>query len=241
MMEKLPIIVLTGTIIPNAFMGGFLSVEERKKDYLKAIRYYTRFGRVVFIENSDYDFEQDDEFKKISNLEIMQFPKSKYYDKGKGFQEFELIDRFVLASQDKYTSFIKITGRYIVSDFASIYKDCQETDVPFIIDTSYKDKHALTYMFYSDIEFYKENLMNLYKQCDDHCPTGSIEDVMYRFLHSEKAPNYRFFLTAYNIIGRAGSNGMGLVNRPRWKLWRRTIISRKFRYLFLRKRELRGV
>lgn len=242
-MQEIPVIVLTGTIIPNAFMGGVLPVDERRNDYLKAIRYYTRFGKVIFIENSDYDFRKDEEFRKISNLEIMQFPKSKYYERGKGFQEFELLDRFVSAVQDKYTSFIKITGRYIISDFDSLYRDCQSADVPFIIDTSYKHKHALTYMFYSDIEFYKRNLMNLYKQCDDHSPIGSIEDVMYRFLHSNKdmEQKYRFFLTAYNIIGRAGSNGMGLINRPRWKVWRRTMFSRKFRYFCLGKRELRGV
>ena len=240
MLEQ-PIIVLTGTIIPNAIKGDFLSVEERRNDYLKAIRYYTNFGSVVFVENSDYNFSQDDEFKKISNLKIMQFPKSEYYDKGKGFQEFELLNRFVAATHDVYSSFIKVTGRYIISDFDSIYRDCKNADVPFIIDTSYKDKHALTYMFYSDIQFYKDNLMNLYKQCDDNCPTGAIEDVMYRFLHSDNKLKYRFFLTAYNIIGRSGTNGMGLVNRPRWKLWRRTMISRKFRYYFMRKRELRGV
>ena len=241
MMQKQPIIVLTGTIIPNVFRGDFLSIDERRKDYLKAIRYYTRFGRVFFIENSDYDFSADEEFNKIDNLNIIQFPKSEYYDKGKGFQEFELLDRFVSTLQNEYSSFIKITGRYIISDFASIYADCKNADVPFIIDTSYKDKHALTYMFYSTIKFYKSHLMGIYKQCDDKGKNSSIEEVMYRFLHSDLKPKYRFFLTAYNIIGRAGSNGMGLVNRPKWKRWRRTLISRRFRYYIMRKKELRGV
>lgn len=240
-MKSKPIILLTGTIVPNVIDGNFLSVDERRNDYLKAIKYYCQYGKVVFIENSEYDFASDYAFSNIKNLSIIQFPKSEYCEKGKGYQEFEMIDNYIKKYGDNIESVIKITGRYIISEFESIYEDAKNADVPLIMDTSYKDEHALTYMFYTTVDFYRKNLLGLHKKCDDNKHKGSVEDVMYAFLHSSDEIPYRFFLHAYNIIGRSGSTGTKLINRKRWKLLRRTYISRKFRYYALKRKELRGV
>lgn len=239
MKKDLPI-VLTGTILANT-SDNVLSYEERKADYLRAIKYYVQYAPVIFVENSGYNFDDSDGFYEIDNLKIIQFPKSGYYERGKGFQEFEMMDKFVESIKGEYDAFIKVTGRYIISDFEKIYTDVLTADRDFIIDTSYKDKRAYTYMFYTTTIFYEKFIMGIYKKCDDRKPSKSIEDIMYSLLQGIDTKQYRFFLNAYNILGKSGSNGKPLVYRPCWKLWRRTLISRKFRYYILGKQELRGV
>jgi len=57
-------IVLTGTIKPNSNFVAVKSVSERRKQYLEAIKYYCKFCPVWFLENSEYDIESDNDFKK---------------------------------------------------------------------------------------------------------------------------------------------------------------------------------
>ena len=47
---------------------------------------------------------------------------SKYYLKGKGFQEFEMFDAYIAQHLNMSKFFIKITGRYIIEDFEKILK-----------------------------------------------------------------------------------------------------------------------
>lgn len=85
-------ILMTGTIIPQSNYVVVKSSEQRRHEYLKAIEFYREFAPVWFAENSAYDVENDDEFRKWDDVHIIKCRKPYEYSKGKGYQEFKMID-----------------------------------------------------------------------------------------------------------------------------------------------------
>ena len=117
-------IVLTGTIIPNTNIRmKHLDAEKRRKEYLNCINYYRNFAPVYFLENSSYPVEEDLEFTSIPNVEIRKFPVSSFPEKGRGFQEFEMIDSFIKNEKNIPNKFLKITGRYFYTNIKDILID----------------------------------------------------------------------------------------------------------------------
>lgn len=228
------IILLTGTIKVNTNFVEVIDWKIRREEYLKAIKYYTNFGTVVFLENSSYDVENDEEFKKIKNLIIYKMKPSKYFDRGKGYQEFEMIDTFVKDYRYKYNGFIKVTGRYIIEDFKKIMDEIsKEKTSDMIIDVSKKYKQAWTYLFFVKRNFYKNYLLNLYKNAND-LKGKYIEHVIYdNIMENKHKYKFRMFFNECNIIGKSGSTGVKYTKRSNIKLFLKSYI-RKLSYNLLK-------
>jgi hypothetical protein len=60
-------IVLTGTITPNSIRTTHVDTMMRRQEYLNAVKFYTKFAPVFFLENSCYSLDQDKEFSEIQN------------------------------------------------------------------------------------------------------------------------------------------------------------------------------
>ena len=88
-------IVLTGTIVPNSNFTTYTNPQVRRAEYLAAIHYYSGFAPVYFLENSAYDLASDPEFISSEDVAIRKFPVSKFAERGKGFQEFEMLDAWL--------------------------------------------------------------------------------------------------------------------------------------------------
>lgn len=117
---------------------------ERQKQYVDAIRYYLSNTDcpIIFCENSNTDISML--FKDTQDrLEILTFSGNQDKQRGKGYGEAEIIDYAFHHSsfiQDD-SIIIKITGRLIVINIASIIK-------------SMKSKQDfITCMLHSDLEF----------------------------------------------------------------------------------------
>ena len=124
------ILLLTGCINPNGMIMTALSnQEERKSQYIKAIRFYlsnTEFP-IVFSENSGSDISlyfQD--AIESGRMEYLTFLGNENKKRGKGYGECEIIEyslnhsKLIQASKDQ--RIIKITGRLIVKNITSIIR-----------------------------------------------------------------------------------------------------------------------
>jgi hypothetical protein len=106
-------IVLTGTIIPNTTLHTqYVDPEARRQDYLNAIHFYRNFAPVYFLENSSYDLKGDRAFQAIPKVTVHQFNASSPA-RGKGFQEFEMLDQWIAIEPNLPKRWVKITGRYL--------------------------------------------------------------------------------------------------------------------------------
>lgn len=180
-------LVITGTVKPNIIFGqNDINVEIRKLQYLFNLHFYSQFPyEIFFLENSTYDFSEDNYFQYLfnyKNIRLIKFPESKAIMKGKGYQEFEIIDRFIKSYCDNYESFIKISGRYLYKNILEISQmKCDN----LIIDLYKKSQSAITSIFFSKVDFYKEYLENLYRKVDDS-NKNYIEKVIYQELVTKK-------------------------------------------------------
>ena len=168
-MKNYPSIVLTATIIPNAILTEHSDFMQRRTEYLKAIDFYQRFADVYFLENSSYDLASDAEFSKYKNVHIRKFPISGYPQKGKGFQEFEMLDAWLSAEVSPPSHWIKVTGRYIVQNFSEILQDCSDNkeDELIIERKFFRSKFTRTDIFCVKSSFYRSHLLGAYKHCND--------------------------------------------------------------------------
>lgn len=162
------ILVLTGTLTVNAIYTNYNNFELRRAEYLKSLKFYSQFSKVFFLENSGYNFSLDEDFSKLDNVIYYEQKKSKEYKKGKGYQEFEMIDSWFKGLNAKPYSFIKITGRYLIKNIDKIIDECKKKDNSIIIEKNILNKKiALTDIFYVTSDYYKNNIMGEYRKCDD--------------------------------------------------------------------------
>ncbi len=202
--DKYPSIVLTATIIPNAIRTEYTDTSSRRAEYLKAIEFYKKYGRIYFLENSTYDLMSDKDFFKYENVHIRKFPPSKYYIKGKGYQEFEMLDSWLTREIPAPSRWIKISGRYLVSDFDKIFAEClNENNYSLIIEQKKPPSRiAYTDIFYITSEFYRSRFLGAYKDSDD------VINVYIEHVIRERLRNpdeYRLFREMPLITGISGS------------------------------------
>lgn len=204
-------LVLTATIKPNAIYSVHTDLEVRATEYLEAIYFYRSLfsGDIFFLENSEYDIWGDARFAELhetGKICILKMPPSEEFDKGKGFQEFKMLDEFVLKYGDQYQAFFKITGRYILKNFAKLEREkCKG----IVIDRYSKLKKAYTSHFICDISIYKSYLLNAYKAVNDREGTY-IEIVLYPKIKEIPSSKVSFFTANPKLIGVSGSTGRTL-------------------------------
>lgn len=200
-------IVLTGTIVPNGVPGPLSDPAERRQEYLDAIRFYRQFAPVYFLENSGYPLIDDPDFSEAEDFRVCQLSPSTKPERGKGYQEFEMLDAWIEGEQPVPDRWLKITGRYIVENIEDLLREStNEKRVLLIIDQLRRSAKARTYLFSVDTTYYRAHLRGLYLRCNDQ--TGRwIEFVLYEALKSDAEASFRFFAHQPVICARAGSSG----------------------------------
>jgi hypothetical protein len=205
-------IVLTGTIVPNSILTVHTNSEIRRQEYLQAIRFYTQFAVVYFLENSIYPVEQDNEFLAIENLLIRKMPVSLFYEKGKGYQEFEMIDRWLEQEQDPPSTWFKISGRYVFENFGAILAEClNEQKHQLVIDQLFHHNFATTSIFWITTVYYLKHFKNIYKTCDD-LVGEFIEIAIFKELAENPTDPIRLFTNVRKIKTVSGSTGKKINN-----------------------------
>ena len=214
-------IVLTATIEPNAILTLHSDIDKRRIEYLRSIEYYRNFGVVFFLENSNYDISSDESFFKYENVHVRKLPASCYRDKGKGFQEFEMLDKWISSEKLRPKRWIKVSGRYLLDGFEAVYSDClQEEDIGLLIEQKVSQKNiAETSVFYVTTKFYMEHFFGAYVLADD-AKGKYIEHVVYDAL--KRTNDYRLFKSMPLIVGISGSTGLPFV-KSRKELVKRVV------------------
>ncbi len=201
-------IVLTGTIIPNSILTTHVDPEIRKQEYLKSIKFYTGFAPVYFLENSIYPVNEDIDFTSISNLFIRKMPVSIFYEKGKGYQEFEMIDKWLEQEQYPPEKWFKISGRYIFKNFPSILKEClRDEKCDVVIDQISRHGIAFTDIFYISSNYYIRQFKGVYKLCED-ISGDYIEKIIYKKLREKENELFRMFTNVPRISVISGTSGL---------------------------------
>jgi hypothetical protein len=205
-------IVLTGTITPNTTLfNNHLDSQARRNEYLAAINFYRRFGEVYFLENSTYSLTQDPDFQDIPNVFIRKFPVSNFPDRGKGFQEFEMIDTWINNEVNLPQKWIKVTGRYIYQDFQQIIDECLKNTQSITINQYLFAKWADVALFCTTTAFYRNHIMGIYQQCDDRQDL-CMERVMNANLSKLSETTFLRFKIYLKCTGIAGSTGKVISN-----------------------------
>ncbi len=203
-------VVMTGTIVPNS---NFLKVQDvavRKQQYVEALRYFAALGPVFFIENSSYPLLDDPDFQ-IPGVRCFQFAAGlpEDFERGKGYQEFRMLDAFV-ASEHCPPRFFKLTGRRTVINFRYFQRKYQRSTFQYF--DLWKNAHfADTSFFCCDKAFYQAHLSGLYTQADD-AAGRFIEKVVYPVLHEQHT--VRFHPVPARYEGVAGTSGNRLKAKP---------------------------
>lgn len=177
--------------MPNVVLARYDDPAIRRQQYLRALSFYseTQDDPIYFLENSSYDFSRDDDFQRLFHergIELVKFPVSHEVERGKGFQEFEMIDEAVKSLSRQYYSFIKVSGRY---QYLNIKKLTDFRCEGLIIDMLRRFKVAITSIFYTTFAFYQEDLVDLYLEVDDSRGQW-IERRLYKRLKSEGFHRY---------------------------------------------------
>lgn len=200
-------ILLTGTITPNVKPLVCKETEKRKQEYLRALNFYKNFATVYFLENSSYPVLSDPDFTSIENVHIKKFPVPEDSSQGKGYSEFEMIDKWILGEDDIPSRFVKVTGRYLIINFEKIFGEClKEKSDCIIIDQFKRMSAAFTCLFYIGTEYYKRHITNLYLMCNDDSKENYVEYVLYRRLLGSCVDS-KYFATKPRYDGVSASSG----------------------------------
>jgi hypothetical protein len=201
-------VVLTATVTPNV-TGAAGNPESRLAEYRQVMQFCQQFAPVFFLENSSYPLERHPEFAESPRLRIRRFSPSQSGERGKGFQEFEMLDAWLAAEPHPPARWLKITGRYQLLNLAAILADCRRDQArALLLDQLYRRKWARTYLFCVATPFYQTQLQGLYRQCDDRRGADYfIERVLFRQLAQAPAGQVRLFQTQPRLRAIAGTSG----------------------------------
>ncbi len=179
---------------------------------------------VVIVENSDVDISSwQQEFKDALQLEVLQFTppllagnkaQEDYgFDnhKGKGYNEYLMIKLAMERSQtlSECTHFLKITGRYPMLNIRQMLgeMECRGKNLKMMLDvkefklyeklrgTSYGSRWGDSRFFLMSVDFYRNRLMDCYREMDDRIYGRYAEDYLYRLsveYRADKACSFRF-------------------------------------------------
>ena len=204
--DELPV-VLTATIIPNVTGAVSVNPETRQAEYRRVLQFCQQFAPVIFLENSGYPLERHPEFTDSPRLRVHRFSPSASPERGKGFQEFEMLDAWLATEPQPPARWLKLTGRYQLLNLAATLAECRrEKKYSLVIDQVHRQAVARTYLFCTSTEFYQAHLSGLYHQCDDRVG-DFIERVIFRELQKLPAGQVRLFKTQPRLRAQAGTSG----------------------------------
>ena len=208
-------LIITATIKPNSIVVAQLDEKQRRLEYLTVLQYYIKNyqSTIYFIENSTYNFEEDSEFSTLfatDNVHLIKHTPSNEYTKGKGYQEFEMMDKTIVQIGEGFDEFIKVTGRYKVTNFNQLKN---QTNNGFVIDRHQKRKVAITSFFKCLITEYDDFVKGAFKEVDDSKEIN-IENILYHRLSKINQIKINIFKTTPLYEGLSGSYGGSLNRHP---------------------------
>jgi hypothetical protein len=210
-------IILTGTVKPNTILVSQSTPELRAKEYAAVLNHCSLYGLPVhFLENSDFDMESVPELATAVShalVTVHRFPLSKGFDRGKGYQEFEMIDRFFEKRQPDFSCFLKISGRYLLKNIPHILSAWENCSEQMMVDMHARMRVAITGVFCCETEFYKQNISGLFLSADDS-KGRFIEHVLYEELSTDKTLKTALFPLNPELEGISGSYGGSLSRHP---------------------------
>jgi hypothetical protein len=180
-------IILTATINPHPRAICCLNdPEQRKNQYKESLKLILRQIKedqsVIFCENSNADLSEIRNLSKLyekkgRTLIVQQVPEEYLLNfSGKGWGEGLILKRALESVTElaNCKAFIKITGRYQILNLKRVLKiierdACQNTRLKFVC-SRFSDSmkpHVTTEFFWSDLNFYRQNLMHAYKRVND--------------------------------------------------------------------------
>ena len=201
-------IVLTATIVPNAVGGPAANPAQRRAEYLAAVAFYRQLAPVFFLENSTHALESDPAFQPADGFHVRHFPPSAHPERGKGFQEFEMLDAWVAGENQLPARWLKITGRYLIHNVAALLTECarRPPGCRLLMDQLGRIQSARTYLFFVETSYYRDHFAGLYRHCDDR-HDERIERVVFRALREDPTRPFASFATQPQISAVAGSSG----------------------------------
>jgi hypothetical protein len=190
---------------------------KRLAEYIYAIDFYCRLfpnDDVFFLENSGYPLESDQLFARLAEtikFTCLRFPRSDKFTEGKGYQEFQMLDDAVKRLGDRYDSFIKVTGRYIIRNaYAITAFPCEGLTV----DLNDHYRTASTYLLYFRGGFYRNHIMGRFKQVNDN-EGHFIEHVIYQAVNDKTVrKSCKLFPSTPLLEGVTGSYGIRMKRNP---------------------------
>tara|TARA_B100000809_G_C15140054_1_gene532721 strand:+ start:7546 stop:8274 length:729 start_codon:yes stop_codon:yes gene_type:complete len=208
-------LIITATITPNSNYVVNTDSLKRRREYLDVLTYYSNIfsDAIYFVENSEFDFSKDQDFITLFNqahVNVISLPKSTEFDKGKGYQEFEVLDNVVARLHEKYEAFIKVSGRYLTTNFTKLI---QQNNQGIVIDRHQKKEVAITAFFKCRMDFYQENLKNCYQKVNDSKGVF-IEHLIYKKLKEVDNRKIDIFTETPIYKGISGSYGGSLNRHP---------------------------
>lgn len=194
-------ILITGTIVQNVIRTIPEDPKIRRQAYLDNLKYYSEIldDPIIFLENSTYSFNDDFDFNNLfnnKNIRLIKFPISLGVSQGKGFQEFEMLDKAVELLSGVYSSFFKISGRYRYLNITDLI-DYSNGDLT--IDLVRRKHEAVTSIFYVTFDFYKDYLLNVYREVDD-INGDSIEQIIYKLVMNENLLDITSFFRVQPVM-----------------------------------------
>jgi hypothetical protein len=212
-------IVLTATIIPNQIVASTTDPETRLAEYLKTLKFYLQHPPVILLENSGYPLERHPDFAETALLRVKRFPPSANPERGKGYQEFEMLDAWLAAEPQPPERWLKISGRYRMENIRDILHECScNPRCELIIDQTPRTGAARTYLFCVTTSFYQKQLAGSYLKCDDR--NGDwIERVLFRQLKAAPPEKTCLFKTQPQVLATSGGDGRAFPKgRLQWRL-----------------------
>jgi hypothetical protein len=212
------ILCLTGTIVPHTTHVAVRDAHLRAGEYATAIAWYLGQCELPlhFIENSAYPLESDPRFAPLlanGRVHVHRFTHHTDVHRGKGFQEFYMLDRF-MESQPTRTMVVKCTGRYVVRNIAAILRGLH---APLHIDLHRRRRVAITALFAIEAGLYVHRFKGLYAMAHDDA-YRFIEHVVYDSI-TAAGSGIQAALLPQNaqFEGTSGSEGTPL-SRNRYKM-----------------------
>lgn len=208
-------IILTATVNPIGPIVAQNSPAQRLAEYEESLQFYAERlpHDLIVVENSGFNPETSKVAQALidsGRLQWMAFAPSSNPEKGKGFQEFEMLDGAVAQLAGKYDSFVKITGRYLVPNAKDLIGRAPKG---IRIDRHRKMKVAITGFFQCRTEFYLQNLSGIYRNADD-TKGVFIEHVLYDVLARIPEEQIELFRQNPDYRGVSGSHGNSMQRHP---------------------------
>jgi hypothetical protein len=157
-----PCLFITATIAPGDLVPSLKRKDrsERENDYVNALSFWTSFGiPIVFCENSDTRSTRIVKVLEDSGIqyEYLTF-KSKKSMLGKGHGEIEIFEYAFRKSEilNRASNIIKVTGRYIISNFNKILSNYKKEKPDLYVNLTYNLKWADSRFFCFTSTFFKE-------------------------------------------------------------------------------------